>query len=229
MSEQIEKIADIGKAAKKSLGDVAALEKPEIEPNKARFDSLMDQPIKPADTSVEPVVQASQKPTPIDQISNSNPAANSLSPSPQNIVAKTQEAINKIEKLKADLETPNARIKPEYKNLVNNKLVHINENIQIALSKAGVEYTPPAQATTATASPANPIERFLGYLTDGQYRLQHLSDEVEAMHANRQEISPAAMLAVQIKVGYVTQELTFFSGMLSKSLDSIKTLMNVQV
>jgi hypothetical protein len=37
------------------------------------------------------------------------------------------------------------------------------------------------------------------------------------------------MLAMQVKVGFVQQEMEFFTGMLNKALESTKTLMNVQV
>ena len=71
--------------------------------------------------------------------------------------------------------------------------------------------------------------RFLGFLTDGQHQLNTLATQVENWHLNKVEITPATMLSLQIKVGYLTQELEFFSSLLNKSLESTKTIMNVQV
>jgi hypothetical protein len=114
---------------------------------------------------------------------------------------------------------------------MRNKLEHVDTNIRIALSKAGVETKELAHpgVTPVGAPSQNPISRFLGLLTDGQYKLQTLATEVDRWHLNKQEINPATMLAVQIKVNYITQELEFFSSLLNKALESTKTIMNVQV
>jgi hypothetical protein len=37
------------------------------------------------------------------------------------------------------------------------------------------------------------------------------------------------MLRIQLKVGYITQEVEFFTAVLNKALESTKTIMNVQV
>jgi hypothetical protein len=49
------------------------------------------------------------------------------------------------------------------------------------------------------------------------------------MALQKDQISPASMLAIQIKVGFISQELDFFTGILNKALESTKTIMNVQV
>jgi len=43
------------------------------------------------------------------------------------------------------------------------------------------------------------------------------------------QLSPATMLLIQIKVGYIQQEIELFTSMLNKALESTKTIMNVQV
>jgi hypothetical protein len=116
-------------------------------------------------------------------------------------------------------------LKGSVQNLLRNKLSHIDENLKIALHRAGVEYVPPQKVE----APKNPIERFLGFLTDGQHQLNTLANDVNLMHLNRKEITPASMLAVQIKVGFIQQELEFFAALLNKALESTKTIMNVQV
>jgi hypothetical protein len=97
--------------------------------------------------------------------------------------------------------------------------------LRIALTKAGVEYTP-AEKVSPTE---NPIVKFVGYLTHAQYQLQHLGDTIEQLQLTQKELTPANMLAIQIKVGYVQQEIEFFTSLLNKALESTKTIMNVQV
>jgi hypothetical protein len=153
--------------------------------------------------------------------------ANAGKVSPEHLVAQTQEVIAKIEEIKEKLNSPNLELKGSVQNLLKNKLSHIDENLRITLSKAGVEYS--SVVPGATAVPENPIERFLGFLTDGQHRLKMLGTEVESWHLNKTDINPATMLAMQVKVGFMTQELEFFSALLNKALESTKTIMNVQV
>ena len=43
------------------------------------------------------------------------------------------------------------------------------------------------------------------------------------------QITPANMLAIQMKMGYVQQQIELFTSLLNKALESTKTIMNVQV
>lgn len=52
---------------------------------------------------------------------------------------------------------------------------------------------------------------------------------LESMGNRREEISTANMMAIQIKVQQVQQELEFFSNLLNQAMQASKTLMNVQV
>lgn len=144
---------------------------------------------------------------------------------PADIIAQAQEVTSRISQIKDQLALPDQAIKPAYKNILNNKLTHINDNLKIALSAAGVENVPPPTKPATN----NIIDRFLGFLTDGQAQLTEVGKEVERLGNNKNGFNAAAMLAVQIKVGYVQHELEFFSSVLNKALESTKTIMNVQV
>lgn len=143
------------------------------------------------------------------------------------LIVQTKEAIARIDEIKHALESPNVGIKTSAQQLLQNKLNHINESLKIALSRAGVEFNPTANPTHA--APVNPIERFLGFLTDGQRQLENLGSELTFMGKRGQELTPVNMLAVQVKVGQIQQELELFSSLLNKALESIKTIMNIQV
>jgi len=231
LEDKVEKISKIDKSLKSLSTDVPdTQEQVRVAPNKERFDNLMGNEAEAAAKTesaterVGPVTQSSL----MDEVRNLNQKVDRFSKvHPTQLVAQANEVVHHIEEIKQKLATPNLEIKPGTQTLLQNKLLHIDENLRVALSKAGVEYTPPAAHTENKL--VNPMERFLGFLTHGQEQLKTLSSEVEQMHINRKEITPANMLRIQMKVGYIQQEIEFFTGVLNKALESTKTIMNIQV
>jgi hypothetical protein len=73
------------------------------------------------------------------------------------------------------------------------------------------------------------MERFLGLLTHSQAQLGNLAGDIKGITTMDKELSPATMLLLQVKVGYIQQEIELFTSMLNKALESTKTIMNVQV
>ncbi len=223
MSE--EKIDKISKVTK----DIQAEEtkKPQTVPNRDHFEDLMNQGVADKQVNMEEknIEEVAKQNTLMDEVRDANHSRIHSNLSPEGLVAQTQDVINKIDTLKQDLNTPNLELKGSVQNLLKNKLEHIDENLKIALTKVGTEYTPPE----ATSNVAKPIERFIGFLTHSQYQLDNLATDVRTMHLDNKTLSPASMLAVQIKVAYVQQELEFFTSLLNKALESTKTIMNVQV
>lgn len=223
----IEKIEAIKKISKSKLNEV---EKVQGAGNRDHFEALMMQKRqeKQATTTqqTEPISNG-KKPTLMDQVADLNRKVEQVKKvQPADIVAQAQDVMSRMSQIKEQLALPDQTIKPAYRNLLKSKLTHINENLQIALSAAGVESVPPA---SSSSSATNPIEHFLGFLTDGEVQLQSIAKEVQIMHLNKDTINPSAILAVQIKVGFIQQELEFFSSVLNKALESTKTIMNVQV
>lgn len=147
---------------------------------------------------------------------------------PEDLKTQARELIAQIESTKTQLSSATSDIKPSYQVLMRNRLTHVDESLKIALSKAGVEYQPPVTAMTENAS-AKPLDRFLSYLTHGQYQLDHLSDIVSKLNSTHKQLTPANMLAIQIKVSQIQQEIELFTSLLNKALESTKTIMNVQV
>lgn len=221
--EKIEKINKLKKAAKQAPV-TAGEELQRMAPNKEHFDKLMTDNSKKV--SPETKIEATSKGnSPIEvQQANSN-SIKTQKVTPAELLTQTQETVKKFEDPRSKLQVPGAKVKEAAVPLLHNKLTNIDEGVRIALSKAGLEY----KETFGQDTSGNPILRFLGMLTDGQYKLQTLATEVERWHLNKVEIDPAAMLSVQIKVGYIQQELEFFTGLLNKALESTKTIMNVQV
>jgi hypothetical protein len=217
--DKIEEISKVSKAGGKGAVDGSEVVE-RIAPDKEQFDSLMRQ-----DITHSPQQDVSRTNF-MDQVRELNSRVEGVAKaSPDSLIKQTHDAIAQIEEVKNKLSQPGVEIKGSVENLLNNKLSHIDENLKIALNRTGSEYIAPSAPATST----NPIERFLGFLTHGQYQLQKIAQEVNAMHLNKTEISPANMLAIQIKMGYVTQEIEFFTALLNKALESTKTIMNVQV
>lgn len=226
--EKLEKVSESARSADGSRDDVRELERQ--PPNKDHFDSLVNNAAEQktprrtvSSEQIEPVTKSSL----MDEVRNLNIKVDRFSKvNPTDLVAQAEDAVKQIETIKGKLKTPDLELKPATQALLQNKLSHIDENLRVALSKAGLEYTPAANLENKAV---NPIERFLGFLTNGQEQLASLGNEINQMHLHDKEISPANMLRIQMKVGYITQEIEFFTNVLNKALESTKTIMNVQV
>ena len=165
----------------------------------------------------------------IEEVKNLNAQTSTLSRlSPADLQTQAKGLITQIEKVKTQLSQTQSEIKPSYQTLLRNRLSHIDDNLKIALSKAGVE-VPAAKGTEPTGK-VNPIERFINSLTHSQYELEHLDDTISQLNlSGAGQLTPANMLALQIKMSHVQQQVELFTSLLNKALESTKTIMNVQV
>lgn len=224
--EKIEKIGKITRAARPdtdSLVDTQQFDR--MAPNKDHFDSLVKttQQVGAVEEKIEPVTKSSL----MDEVKNLNQQVDHFSRiNPSELIAQVDKVVNRIDTIKQKLREPDLKLNPATQNILQNKLSHIDENLRVALSKAGLEYAPSDHLDNKKI---NPLERFIGFLTHGQAQMASMSQEVEKMHLNGKDISPANMLRMQLKVNYVSQEIEFFIAVLNKALDSTKTIMNVQV
>lgn len=235
--EKIDKIERISRETQTTAVQDAAevRESTTVQPNKEHFDALMQE--EKTKITAQPAIET-------DRASLMETVRNSHQIDPrtgkatfESLLKQTKEALVKIDEIKKTLETPDISIKSSVRNLLQNKLSHIDDGLKIALTKVNSEYNAGKDITTteatATEQPGpvrvNPIERFLGFVADGQYQLAHLGEQLEVMGATGKELSPTNMLAVQVKMGWIQQELELFSNLLNKSLESIKTIMNIQV
>ena len=224
--EKIEAVRKVKKALKPNTEPIAEqLNQNRVAPNKDQFDKLMTEKTEKI-TSHKTEAVTQQHPSLMEEVRKLNRRVDQFTKAtPRELVAQADHVISQIDDIKQKLATPNLELKSSTQTLLQNKLSHIDENLRIALSRAGLEYTP----KVPEVEKANPIDRFLGFLTNGQEQLKYISKEVEYMHLNNKEITPANMLRIQIKMGYITQEIEFFSNVLNQALQSTKTIMNVQV
>jgi len=162
----------------------------------------------------------------MDEMSQLNKNVTSISNlNPEGVKAQAKNVIAQIENLKTQLSQAKTEIKPSYQTLLRNRLSHIDDNLKIALNKAGVEYTPPTTAIEGKT----PIHNFINYLSNSQHQLETLNISIDRFNGDGGKLTPANMLAIQMKMGYVQQQIELFTSLLNKALESTKTIMNVQV
>lgn len=229
--DRFEKIDEVRKVTRSGDRDLVEVEEPSrTPPNKEHFDSLVGTPVgqeSKGKAAVSEAIQPPAKTSLMDEVRNLNQQVDQFSKvSAREVANKADEVVGKIEEIKEKLASKELDLKPSTHTLLQNKLSHIDENLRVALSKAGLEYH---EYDKLENKSVNPIDRFLGFLTNGQTELMGLSKEINQMHLNNKEISPANMLRIQLKVGYISQEIEFFTSVLNKALESTKTIMNVQV
>lgn len=226
MEDKIDKIKKVGRKEAGLKTMIPEEELQRVAPNKERFDNMMQAP-KPEKIVIDKQLEPSKKTTLMDEARRVNTKESKARVTPAELIAQIDQVNNQIDDIKGKLKTPGLEIKSSVNTLMRNKISHVDENIRIALSQTGSEV--PNKAVIPVGPRENPISRFLGMLTDGQYRMQTIAGDVERMALNKHDINPATLLLVQIKVGYIQQELEFFAGLLNKALESTKTIMNVQV
>lgn len=218
-TEKVHAVEKIGKEAKaRAAGKV----------DKEHFDALMAKGVEGEGVAAlsKGAVEAPKAQNLLDEVRDLSQRTDYvIHSSPSELALKVDDVVAQIDSIKQTLETPNLQLKSSVREILKNKLAHIDENLKVALDKAGIEYIPP-QKPTGTSTP---IDRFLGLLTHGQHQLETLGKDVQALSIGQKEITPANMLLIQIKVSYIQQEIELFTAMLNKALESTKTLLNVQV
>lgn len=162
----------------------------------------------------------------MDEVSKLNSQVGDMTrQGPEAIKKQSQDAIKKLDDIKDQLSSSKTEIKPSYHTILKNRLSHIDDAIKVALNKAGIEEVPPASKPSRSA---NPLRKFINMMTDSQRQLEQLNTNIESI-SHSKGVSPAQMMAIQMKMNFVTQQLELFSNMLNKALESTKTIMNVQV
>jgi hypothetical protein len=123
------------------------------------------------------------------------------------------------------LNTPNLKLKPSEKFLVRSKLEDAHTNIREAAQKVGVEPT----SDIDTKGLQNPIAKFMALIGDGQEQLESAQNMLSKMSSSGQLVNPGDLLLAQVKINRAQQQLDFSSIVLSKAIEGIKTLFNVQI
>jgi hypothetical protein len=239
----LEKIGKIEKVAEKIQLD-RPLQWVDQGQMRDKFDKLMQRDVNTLEKLAQTDPLAAQKlKSPIDEANAANSRVKlhpedttkitSLEDAKVNIAVQTRDAAQRIENLRTKLGGADVELKPSVEGLMQQRLVHIDSGIKSSLSKLGVEQQS-ADKAGAAASAAETVgegalKRFLGFLTYSQGQLDSLSGIVGALNTTQSNITPGAMIAIQVKMARVQQEIELFTALLNKALESTKTIMNVQV
>lgn len=192
-------------------------EQQQLPPNLTAFQSYMEQ-TQPNPMLTPNVGQMS----PFDLVHGQVPPAG---PTLTTLVAQTNMAQSTLGDVSTQLNTPNLKLKPSTKYILKNKLASANAHIHSASAKAGAKEVPPQVVPDG----AGPIQKFLSLVTDGQNQLEETQNQLNAISSKGESLNPADMLLVQIKLNKAQQELAFSSMILSKAVDDMKMLMNIQL
>ena len=230
---KLEKIGEV--SGNKGVGAVDHLQEdlPRVAPDKGQFDAILSSKTEQTNKiDVAKDTTTVNKTSPMDVASEATRSGQitDVRATAKDVSVKAKETITQIDGIKGKLSTPGLQLPESDQKVLQNKLVHVDENLRTAMSKAGLEYNPGPQPIAAAGGKLeNPIERFLGFLTNSQSQLANLSTELDDVHFNKKDMSPASMLRVQIKMNGITQQVEFFSAALNKALESIKQVMSIQV
>lgn len=145
----------------------------------------------------------------------------------ETLLAQIETTVDRIQRAREGLSLPNARVPGGTRFLLRNRLSEVNNDIRAAVNQAGLEYTPPPREEGF----ANPIKRFLGMLGNGQSQLQNLGVHIKevAGEGGAKDISPGKMLMLQYRMHKIQHQVEIFTALLNKGLESVKTIMNVQI
>jgi hypothetical protein len=146
-------------------------------------------------------------------------------PTMTTLLAQAKQAHTVLGDMATQLNTPNLKLKQSSKALLKKKLGSANSHLRSAAAAMGAEVIP----ESATPAGANPIQKFLAMITDGQTQLQGAQDLIAGLKDKGENLSAADMLLIQIKLNKAQQELEYSSILLSKAMDDIKMLMNIQL
>jgi len=137
--------------------------------------------------------------------------------------SKVQDAISQIE----SLQDKNAQVavSPGGDAILTDKFLHVEKSLGTTLGKVGVEVAPQEIAPPNK----NPLVKYLNYLTNSDNQLNTLIGEIQSMDPVRKRMQPEQLLAIQVKINFVQQQIEFFTNVLNKAVEGTKTIMNVQV
>lgn len=236
--EKVEKIERVEKVdSSPSYLDVSETDEASA-PQKVKFEEALTKADSKWDHNSYPktILVATEEPSlklsPIDEMSSGGRTIERVKP------VTVDQVIQQLDETRASIKAPIAKIEeaqnsrrdlrlsPAHDALLTDKLIHIDSSLKTASSKVGVEVT--ALEIQQTMG-EKPLVKFLNMLSNSDRQMSTMVSEINALNNSKEKLSPEKLLAVQIKLGFVQQELEFFTNVLNKALEGTKTIMNVQV
>lgn len=185
----------------------------------AAFQSYMQSPTSgatPAASSTQGAI------TPMQLAAGTAPTSGPTSVS--SLIAQARSAQDTLGTVAEQLNQQNLKMKRSQAHLLRNKLTDANTHLRAATQKLGLE--PAASQLPAGVST---LGRFLAYIGDGQDLLSQIQGKLQAMTSSDQPINPADMMLVQVKMNQAQQEIEYSATLTAKLVESMKTLLTIQL
>jgi hypothetical protein len=148
----------------------------------------------------------------------------STAPNFDTLMTQVKSTQGMLGDVSTQLNTPNLRLKQSQRYLLRTKLTDANAHLRAANGKMGAEL-PEAKAPSSGGI----LGKFLDYVSDGQSNLAAAQNQIQALKDKGDNLKPADFLAIQLKLAHAQQQIEYASIMLSKVVDDMKTLFNVQL
>lgn len=145
-------------------------------------------------------------------------------PTIDTILAQSRNVQDGLGTVSQQLNTQNLKLKRSQSHLLKTKLQDANEAIRDSASKLDLQ-----NPELKFPSEPGPMSRFLAYVGDGQDRLMAVQNELKTMSSTKGGVSPAKILYIQVKINQAQQEIDYATTLLSKVIDSLKTILNTQL
>lgn len=191
-------------------------ERSHTTPDRSKFESYMESP--PSKGPEKP-----SQITPADLSQGAIPKG--TTPTLQSLLSQADTTHSNFENVKKLLKTPNLRVRESESKLLGSKLSAANTYLQGAAEKMGAKITKPK----VPSSKAGPIEKFLGMVTSGEMQLEEARQSLISLQESNEELRPGDLMLVQVKLAQAQQNLEYASILLSKAVDVIKQMINIQL
>lgn len=141
------------------------------------------------------------------------------------LIAQTKSAQTVLGDLSSQLNTKNLKLKQSQRYLLRNKLNDANSLLKAANVNAGGEIPPPPEPSSSNS----PFGKFLDLISDGQNNLTAVQKQLTSLKDKGDSLNPADFLNIQLKIGHAQQAIEYASIMLSKAVEDLKMMFNVQL
>ncbi|MGE5195912.1 MAG: hypothetical protein ACM3JI_01110 [Anaerolineae bacterium] len=183
------------------------------------FQSYMQQPANPLTKTM--TTTATQSPFDLAHGQGILPSG----PNVDTLLAQINSARGTMGDVHDLLQTPNLKLKRSSKYLLKNKLSDAKAHLHAASAKMGSKEV----AEEPVSAGSGPIDKFLAYVTDGQNQLEAAKRHLQQLKDTGGQLNPADLLLIQIKLNKAQQELEYSSVLLSKAVDDMKMIFNIQL
>jgi hypothetical protein len=148
-----------------------------------------------------------------------------VQPTLDTLMSQVNNTHSTLGDLNTYLKDPNLKLKQSSKYVVKNKLEDASQHMRNATTRLGVE-----QKGEQEISPSSgPLAKFINYVTNGQNQMEAAKHQLAAMKDSGDNMRPGDFLLIQTQLNLAQQSLEYSSVVLSKAMDDVKMMMNVQL